>query len=246
MYRRYIMNFSLGHELPISLERRDELDDSASIYHNSAGFLMTADERIPGGFDAILRGFYTDYLNKPFFSHDDLRLLCADASPELGELWDRYVEDGVIDTAEEEDDTYRQLVHTPGRDTYTTMLHWLTPAYMKSAVGDFPGAIYCADRALEYRSEPKDYYFIADLHFKAGLMDLAIERATVLMENPEIDDATKVKTTFLFAKIFKAQGDTVNELAALEVVVADGPAANLMYQVQQAQQRIDEINGGGE
>lgn len=246
MYRRYIMNFSLGHELPISLERRDELDDSAAIYHNSAGFLMTADERIPGGLDAILHDFYTNYLNEPNFSHAALRELFAAASPELGKLWDRYVEDGVIDTAEAEDDTYRELVHTPGRDTYTTMLHWLTPAYMKSAVGDFPGAIYCAQRALEYRSEPKDYYFIADLHFKAGLLDEAIERATVLMENPEIDDATMVKTTFLFAKIFKAQGDSVNERASLEAVVADGPASNLMYQVQQAQERLDELTGDSE
>ena len=45
-----------------------------------------------------------------------------------------------------------RYMNTPARDDYTTMLHWLTPAYMKSAIGDYYGAIYCAQRALEYRS----------------------------------------------------------------------------------------------
>ena len=137
---------------------------------------------------------------------------------------------------------YDELVHTPERDQYVRMLNWLTPAYMKSAIGDYYGAIYCAERALDYRAEPKDYYFIADLVFKAGRIDEALERATVLAEREDIDAATAVKNTYLFARIYRDMGDPVNEQAALEYVVENGPAANLMFEVREAQARLDELN----
>ena len=85
------------------------------------------------------------------------------------------------------------------------------------------------------------FFFIADLAFRAGRIEEALERATVLMENPKLDDKTRARTNYLFARIFQHMGDPVNERAALEAVIADGPAAGLMLEVQEAQSRLDEL-----
>lgn len=240
-YRRYIINFGLGYELPLSLERRDELDDSAAIYHNSAGFLLTCDARLPYGFDGPLSRIYAAANGAPPISHEELRGLLADQSELLGPLWDKYVEQGVIEHSETDDETYREFVFTPGREKYVQMLRWLSPARRKAAIGDIEGALYCANRALEFRSEPKDYLYIAELTLKAGRADEAMERATALLEREDLDAPTRVKLYYLQSKVFRQRGDSVNEKAALEAVVQDGPAAGLLTEVQAAQERLKEL-----
>lgn len=241
-YRRYIVNFALGSELPLSMLRRDELDDSAAIYHNSAGFLLTCDHRLPYGLDGVLKRFYEAGLDAPSVSHEELRGMFGDANEEiLPALWDKYIEQGGIDRGSVEDDTYRELTMTPGRENYVRLLSWLTPTRRKAAMGDVLGALYCANRALEFRAEPKDYLFIADLTLKAGKVDEAIERCTALAEREDLDPQTKVKINYLLAQAYKTRGDTVNEQAALEVVVRDGPGAGLISEVQAAQARLDEL-----
>ena len=64
----------------------------------------------------------------------------------------------------------------------------------------------------------------------------------MLAEREDIDAATAVKNTYLFARIYRDMGDPVNEQAALEYVVENGPAANLMFEVREAQARLDELN----
>jgi hypothetical protein len=243
-YRRYIINFALGSELPISLARRDELDDSAAIYHNSAGFLLTCDNRLPYGLDGPLRRMYEAGMNGPSIKEDELRGMFSDQNEEvLPKLWESYAVRGSIESSATEDETYREMVLTPGREKYVSLLGWLNPARRKMALGDYPGAQYCAEQALAYRSEPKDYLFIADLAFRAGRMDEAIERANAIEEMENVDAPTRVKAILITAKIFRTKGDAVNEKAALEIVVKDGPAAGLISEVQQAQQRLDELNG---
>lgn len=241
-YRRYMINFALGSELPISLARRDELDDRAAIYHNSAGFLLTCDNRLPGGLDSVLKRMYTAELNGPAVDNDGLRALFAAQNADLlPKLWDAYVARGQFESSDKEDDSYREMVLTPGREQYVSLLGWLNPARRKMMQGDYPGALYCAEQALAYRSEPKDYLFIADLAYRSGKLDSAMERATAIEEMENLDAATQVKAILLTAKIFRDRGDAVNEKAALEVVVKDGPAAGLISEAQQAQQRLEEL-----
>ena len=237
-YRRYIINFGLGYELPVSLERRDELDDSAAIYHNSAGFLLTCDARLPYGLDGILGRICDVATGAPPIGQVELRGLFADASEMLGPLWDEYVEQGIIEHKDVDDDSYREFVFTPGREKYVQMLHWLSPARRKAGLGDFEGALYCANRALKFRSEPKDFLYIADLTLKASRPDEAMERAMALLERDDIDAATRVKCVYIQAKVYRLRNDPVNEKAALEVVVKDGPPAGLMMEVQAAQERL--------
>lgn len=241
-YRRYIINFALGSELPISLARRDELDDSAAIYHNSAGFLLTCDNRLPYGLDGLLKRMYEAGLNGPAVDNDELRGLFTDQNAEvLPKLWDDYAERGLIESSATEDDTYREMVLSPGRRNYVSLLGWLNPARRKMAQGDYAGAKYCAEQALQYRAEPKDYLFIAELAYRSGKLDEAMERANAIEEMDNVDTPTRVKAILLAAKIFRDRGDAVNEKAALETVVQDGPAAGLISEVQQAQQRLDEL-----
>ncbi len=241
-YRRYIINFALGSELPVSMARRDELDDSAAIYHNSAGFLLTCDNRLPYGLDGLLKRIYEAGLNGPAVDNDELRGLFTDQNEDvMPKLWDAYAVRGQIETATTEDETYREMVLSPGRRNYVNLLGWLNPARRKMAQGDYPGAKYCAEQALAYRSEPKDYLFIAELAYRSGQLDEAIERAGVIQEMENLDTPTRVKAILLSAKIFRDRGDAVNEKAALEIVVKDGPAAGLISEVQQAQQRLEEL-----
>jgi hypothetical protein len=243
-YRRYLINFALGNILPISFARRDELDDRAAIYHNSAGFLLTCDNRMPYGLDGALRNMYVAGLNGPAVGEDELRGMFADVNEELlPKLWDRYVVKGGVDRAPSEDDTYREMVLTPGRETYIKLLGWLSPERRKMAQGDYPGALYCATRALQYRSQPKDYLVVADLTYRLGKADEAMERLAAIQEMANLDAPTRVQAMLLAAKIYRDRGDGENEKAALEAVVKDGPAAGLTSEVQQAQQRLVELVG---
>jgi hypothetical protein len=241
-YRRYIINFALGSELPVSFARRDELDDSAAIYHNSAGFLLTCDNRMPYGLDGLLKRIYAAGLNGPAVDNDELRGLFTDQNEDpLPKLWDEYAVRGQMETSTIEDETYRELVLTPGRRNYISLLGWLNPARRKMAQGDYPGAMYCAEQALKFRSEPKDYLFIAELAYRSGKLDIAMERANAIEEMENLDAPTRVKAILLAAKIYRDRGDAVNEKSALEIVVQDGPAAGLISEVQQAQQRLAEL-----
>ena len=117
-----------------------------------------------GGLDPLLREMHEDYTGAPAFSHDSLREhFASEGGAMLAQLWEEYVERGRIPYSEVDDPTYREFVFTPQRENYVKMLRWLTPAYKKSAIGDYEGAIYCANRALEFRAEPKDFLLIADL-----------------------------------------------------------------------------------
>ena len=123
------------------------------------------------------------------------------------------------------------------------LLRWLTPAYKKQAIGDYLGALYCAQRALDFRNEPKDRLFVADLMIKTGQLDVAWEMAAAQLENPETDDKTRVQANWTLAKIYRAQGHEDLEALALEYVIENGPAVDLLYLVQQAQARLAEIRG---
>ena len=243
-YRRYIMNFSLGYELPLSFDRRDELDDTAAVYHNSAAFLLTMDAMRPYGIDGILRLIHEAGLNAPAIGSAELRDIFADQSGgELGEVWDAYAVRGEIPHVAVDDETFRRFEFTPAREDYVRMLRWLTPAYRKQAIGDYMGALYCADRALEFRSETKDYVLLAELTYKAGRLDEAWERCAALLENPATDAKNAVKLHWLLSQVYRAQGQEDSELLELDVVIADGPAEDLLYLVQQAQARRAEITG---
>ncbi|MCB1186041.1 hypothetical protein KDL29_02645 [bacterium] len=241
-YRRYLINFGLAHELPLPLPRRDELDDSAAIYHNSAGFLLTLDDRLPGGLDPVLKKVYSEHA----FGHaidDDAQLgaMLADGNSEAGTLFDNYVMKGVYDSVDSDDETYREMVRTPDRDNYARLLDWLNPTYRKMGMGDYQGALYCAKRALEYRSEPKDHYMVADLTLRSGQVEEAEQMAWQLLESE--DEATAVKTYWLLARIHREQGHATEERNALNELVTRGPALGLMREVQQATARLEELDG---
>lgn len=242
-YRRYLVNFGLANELPLSLPRRDELDDSAAIYHNSAGFLLTMDQRLPGGLDAVLAQMYSEHAFAPAIE-DTAELgnmLSAGDSAAAG-VYDRYVMQGLYDDADSDDDTFREMVHTPSRDSYGNLLGWLNPTYRKMGMGDYEGALYCARRALEYRSEPKDLYMVADLMLRSGDDHGAEEQAWQLLESE--DEAIAVKTYWLLARIHKAQDHPDEERSALNSLIERGPALGLMREVQQATARLAELDAG--
>jgi len=243
-YRRYLMNFSLGYELPLSFDRRDKLDDTAAVYHNSAAFLLTMDAIRPYGIDGILRLIHEAGNGAEAIGSEELRGIFADQSGgELGEVWDSYAVRGEIPVATADDPTYRRFEWTPERENYVAMLRWLVPSMKKEMQGDIAGALYCAYQAQEYRNEPKDRLRIAGLLIKSGELDLAWEMAAAQLENPETDDKTRVSVHWTLSKIYRAQGDKANEHAALDYVIANGPAVDMLYVVQQAQARLAELDG---
>jgi hypothetical protein len=243
-YRRYMMNFSLGYQLPMSFERRDELDDTAAVYHNSAAFLLTCDATLNNGLDPVLESIWSTWRDAPALSHEQLRGSFHElGGDELLALWETYAERGEIPAVAEDDPTFRKFVFTPSRENYVKMLRWLTPAYKKQAVGDYGGALYCAKRALEFRSEPKDFLLIAELTFKTGPLDEAWERCAALLENPATDEKIAVKLHWLFSRIHRQRGEEDLERLALTAVIERGPAADLLYLVQQANARQAELDG---
>ena len=243
-YRRYLVNFGLANELPLSLPRRDELDDSAAIYHNSAGFLLTLDERLPGGLDPVLTRMYSEHAFAPAIEDPAvLGNMLSDGNAEAQGVYERYVMQGVYDDADGDDDTFREMVHTPSRDSYGKLLDWLNPTYRKMGMGDYEGALYCAKRALEYRDEPKDRYMVADLTLQSGDDVAAEEMAWQLLECG--DETVAVKTYWLLARIHKAQGHEAEEREALNSLIERGPALGLMREVQSATARLAELDGEG-
>ena len=242
-YRRYLINFALASALPLSIERRDDLDDRAAIYHNSAAFLLTCDQRLPGGLDPALKQMYAAGLNASAVSHEELRGMFGDASSALPALWDKYVERGEVDKSDTEDDTFREFVMTHSRESYVRLLGWLTPARRKQAQGDFAGALYCANRALVYRDEPKDRLLIAELTYRANGAAAALPLAEAVLSNANLDAPTRVKTYALLASLYKETGDSAKEKAALKVVVDEGPAVGALNDVQNAKQRLAELGG---
>ncbi len=241
-YRRYLINFGLAHELPLPLPRRDELDDSAAIYHNSAGFLLTLDNRLSGGLDPVLRQMYTEHAFGPAVTDDvELGHMLANGDPAADTLYDNYVLRGVYDSVAADDDTYREMVRTPSRDNYARLLDWLNPTYRKMGLGDYEGALYCAKRALEYRSEPKDHYMVADLTLQSGDVVGAEEMAWELLESA--DEAIAVKSYWLLAKIHREQGHEQEERNAINELIERGPALGLMREVQSATARLAELDG---
>jgi len=242
-YRRYLINFALASVLPLSIERRDELDDRAAIYHNSAAFLLTCDHRLPYGLDGILKRIYEAGLNAPAVSHEELRGMFGDASSALPALWDKYVERGAVDKSDTEDDTFREFVMTPSRESYVRLLGWLTPARRKQAQGDFAGALYCANRGLAYRDEPKDRLLIAELTYRANGAGAALPLAEAVLSNASLDAPTRVKTYALLAQLYRDAGDAEKERAALKVVVDEGPAVGALTDMQTAKQRLAELGG---
>ncbi len=240
-YRRYMVNFALSHALPLSLERRDALDDSGAIYHNSAGFLLTADERLPYGLDGPLGRIYSAGEYGTSVDHAELRGMFSDQSEMLGPLWDSYVERGAIDRGSVEDASYRECVLTPEREKYVLLLHWLVPMRRKAAIGDYPGAIYCAQRALEYRSEPKDWLYLADLKFKSGDIGGAKEIVVSGKAGTGLDSSVGLQATWLLARIYRAEGDQAGELEMLRHVVTEGPKFGLLTEAEAAQARLKEL-----
>lgn len=241
-YRRYLMNFALGYELPLSMERRDALDDAAAIYHNGPAALLSMDARLPRGLDPVLAELWRGHRGEPELSHEELRaFFFSQPNPQLQELWDTYIERGIVPLSDDEDETYRELLRTPERDKYTQLLSWLMPARRKAAIGDYTGAMYYANRALEYRAEAKDYYWLAELAFKAGYTDEAIERCMVIMEDQQPDQATEVKVHHLLAQCYSAKG--LAEMARMEYawVVEHGLDAGQIGLVQDAQEQLAEM-----
>jgi tetratricopeptide (TPR) repeat protein len=241
-YRRYLVNFGLAHELPLSLPRRDELDDSAAIYHNSAGFLLTLDERLSGGLDPVLKRMYSEHAFAPAISDDaELGNMLSSGDAAAATLFDNYVMRGKYDDAPADDDTFREMVHTPSRDSYGNLLGWLNPTYRKMGMGDYEGALYCATRALEYRSEPKDRYLVADLTLLGGDDRAAEKLAWELLESE--DETISVKAYWLLARIHREQNHPDEERSALSTLIERGPALGLMREVQQATERLAELDG---
>ncbi|MCC7477972.1 hypothetical protein IT575_05885 [bacterium] len=240
-YRRYMINFALSHAMPLSLERRDSLDDSGAIYHNSAGFLLTADQRLPYGLDGPLGRFYAAGEYGTAVSHTELRGMFADQSELLGPLWDSYVERGEIAVSDSEDSSYRECVLTPEREKYVELLRWLVPMRRKAGIGDYPGAIYCARRALEFRSEPKDYLFLAELLFKSG--DVKGARGLIEGGSAGTDRSTSVgvQVSWLLAQIYRAEGDAAAELEMLRHVIQEAPKLGLLKESEAAQSRLGEL-----
>ncbi len=243
-YRRYLMNFSLGYELPLSFDAREQLEDTASIYHNSAAFLLTMDALRPDGIDGILGLLHRSADRMPAVSSEQLRGIFSDQSGgELGDVWDSYAVRGEIPVADADDDTYRRFEWTPEREEYVRMLRWLVPSMKKEMMGDIRGALYCAFRALEYRNEAKDRLRIAGLLIKDGQLDVAWEMAAAQLENPETDAKTRVQANWTLSKVYRAQGDTDSELLALQYVIDNAPAVDLLYIAQQAGERRAELTG---
>ncbi|MCB1217462.1 hypothetical protein KDL44_08710 [bacterium] len=243
-YRRYLINFGLAHELPLPLPRRDELDDSAAIYHNSAGFLLTLDNRLPGGLDPVLKSMYAGHAFGSAVDDDAvLGGMLSAGNAEGAGVFERYVMQGVYDEADADDESYREMVRTPSRDNYARLLDWLNPTYRKMGMGDYEGALYCARRALEYRSEPKDHYLVADLTLRSGNVVEAEKQAWELLESS--DEATSVKAYWLLSRIHREQGHEQEERNALQEVIERGPALGLMREVQQATARLEELDGAG-
>lgn len=244
-YRRYLMNFSLGYELPLSFDERDELDDTAAVYHNSAAFLLTMDALTqPDGIDGILAALHASAAGQPLLSSDELRTAFDDGSSgQLGPVWDSYAVRGEIPTVDTDDDTYRRLEWTPARETYVKMLRWLVPSMKKEAQGDIAGALYCAYQAQKYRNEPKDRLRIAELLVKDGQLDAAWEMAAAQLENPETDDKTRVQANWTLSKVYRARGDQDSEVEALQYVIDHAAEVDLLYMEQQARARLAEITG---
>ena len=241
-YRRYLMNFALGYELPLSLERRDELDDSASIYHNGPATLLTFDARLPHGLDPLLAELWRSHSGEPELSHEELRaFFFSQGNPQLVDLWDGYVERGIIPATDNEDETYRELVRTPERENYRRMLEWLMPARRKAMLGDYAGAMYCANSALEYRSEPKDYQWLAELAFQAGRVDEAIERCIVIMEDQQPDAVVAVKVHYLLANCYAEQGENALAIPEYQWVAEHGMEAGQISLVQDARAQLADL-----
>ena len=241
-YRRYLINFGLASELPLSMDRRDELDDSAAIYHNSAGFLLTLDNRLQAGLDPVLADMYTEHAFGPAIPDTATlgSLLSAD-NPFAAELFGRYIVDGLYDHVDSDDDTFREMVHTPSRDDYADMLSWLNPTYRKMSMGDYPGALYCSGRALEFRSEPKDHYLFADLTLRSG-DPFGAEALTADLLASE-DAKIAMKTHWLLSRIHRANGNSEAERIELGILIDSGASVGLMREVQQATARLAELDG---
>jgi hypothetical protein len=238
-YRRYLMNFALGYELPLSLPRRDELDDNAAIYHNAPAGLLTFDARLPRGLDPLLAQLWQERRGQPELSNDALReFFAGQPGGQLAELWDSYIKRGSIPQADEEDATYRELTRTPERENYRRLLEWLMPARRKAAAGDYAGAMYCANRALEFRAEPKDYAWLAELALLDGRPAEALERCIVILEEQEPDAVVVVKVHDVLARCYLAQGDTQSAAAAYQYVAEYGMEAGLISLVQDARAQL--------
>lgn len=248
-YRRYLINFAAGHQLGLSLSQLDALGDSAAVYHNSAAYLLTADNRLRSfgkadGLDGLLAELYAERSFQPPITEATLRsLLEARGGAEAAALWDKYVVAGQIDTAAVEDPAYRELVLTPEREQYVKLLGWLNPARRKQAQGDFAGALYCAEQGLAYRDEPKDRLLIAQLHLSGGDLDGAEAALTALLADPATDNTVGLKARYGLAQVFKARGDSAKEAEQLRPVAEDGAAAGLLRESQAAQTRLKELGG---
>jgi hypothetical protein len=240
-YRRYMVNFALSHALPLGLAERDSHDDSGAIYHNSAGFLLTADERRSAGLDPLLKQLYGEHEYAPSLSQSALRGEFASFTGGLSSLWDKYVERGELEFGAVEDETYRQAVLTPEREKYVKLLRWLVPMRRKAAAGDFEGAIYCGEQALAFRSEPKDYLYLAELHFKNGEVQTAREIIEGGQAGSGLDSVDGLKATWLLARIYREQGDRSGERQMLEHVAELGPQFGLLSEAEQATERLKEL-----
>jgi hypothetical protein len=138
-YRRYIVNFALASHLPIPIARRDELDDHAAIYHESAGILLTIDNRIDGGLDPKLAQLYEQNVGRPGGDTTQLGDYLSELHSDVRHEWDSMVNRAWIGDGPD-DPTFRELVYTPSRDNYAQLLTWLNPTYRKSGMGDYAAA----------------------------------------------------------------------------------------------------------
>lgn len=248
-YRRYLINFAAGHQLGLPLAQLDALGDSAAVYHNSAAYLLTADNRLrvsgkADGLDGVLRSMYARHAFGPALDEAGLGAFIAqEGGPEQAALWDTYVVRGALEQSAMEDPSYRELVQTPEREKYVRLLGWLNPARRKQAQGDFAGALYCAQQGLHYRDEPKDRLLVAQLYLSGGDLEGAETALGALLADPATDSAVALKAHYALAQVFKARGDSAKEAEHLQPVAEGGAAAGLMRESQAAQARLAELGG---
>ncbi|MCD6118725.1 hypothetical protein J7K50_02690 [bacterium] len=141
----------------------------------------------------------------------------------------------------------RLLINTEAREMYQRFLGWLMPAWMKRGSGDTAGAIYCFERAIEYRCWARDYNDLAGLYFSVGRVDEAramvneMLSAAALGEDfgeHEIEVGTLCKIHWLAGKIAEKDGDVDAARVHFEKVIELGNKTGLYNLVRSAQKKL--------
>jgi hypothetical protein len=242
-YRSHLIKFALGHELPLPMDRRDELDDMAALYQVNAAILLSLDDVAADGIDDTLALIHEQHTGGPALSTEELaEIFAREEGGEVAAEWHRYVEQGDFPVFIAEDPSFRRLEYTAERRDYVDMLGWLIPARRKQMLGDPEGALYCMHQVLEYRQEPKDYLLLNELRIAAGRIEIALESCLAMLENPAFSAADKLEVNWQLAQVYRELGQQANERSVLQYIVDHGAEYDRLRLVEQATARLAELN----